>query len=99
MGNALQFQAKFTRIQEYNQKQNYQSIWLEYGDLVYLIWTFDPLDSSSYDSILDSLSEFVEKHELMEPNNPYHQMVSATGLPVVAKTLQSWGQSLDTTLK
>jgi hypothetical protein len=64
-----------------------------------LIWTFDPLDSSSYDSILDSLNEFVEKHELMEPNNQYHQMVSASGLPVVAKTLQTWGKSLDTSLK
>ena len=73
MGNALQFQAKFTRIQEYTTKQNYQSIWHEYGDLFYLIWTFDPISTGSYDSILDYLQEFLETHEsLMDTSAPYH---------------------------
>lgn len=98
MGNALQFQAKFTRIQEYTTKQNYQSIWLEYGDLVYLIWTFDPISTGSYDSILDYLSEFLETHELMDENQPYHQLVSSTGLPVVARTILNWSEQFDSAM-
>lgn len=99
MGNALQFQAKFSRIQEYNTKQNYQSIWLEYGDLFYLIWTFDPISSSSYDSIADYLNEFIETYELMDPEQPYHQMVASTGIPVVAQTIKDFANDFDTHMK
>ena len=38
MGNALNFQAKFTSISENRAKQNYMGVWQEYGDLFYLIY-------------------------------------------------------------
>lgn len=99
MGNALQFNSKFNRIAEYNTKQNYQSIWLEYGDLVYLIWTFDAVNAGSYDSIMETLSEFIEKWELMDPDQPVHQMVKATGLPIVTSAIQSLAADFDKFMK
>ena len=44
MGNALNFQQKFERIQEEEEKQNYPGVYQEYGDLFYLIWTFQPIE-------------------------------------------------------
>jgi len=75
MGNALEFQAKFTRIQEYTEQQNFQSVWLEYGDLFYLIWNFEPLTEGSYDSILDYVNDFAEKAASLDENNPIHRVV------------------------
>ena len=40
MGNALNFQTKFKRIEDLKENQNFLGVWQEYGDLVYLIWTF-----------------------------------------------------------
>ena len=64
-----------------------------------MIWTFDPLESSSYDAILDTLSEYVEKFELMDPNQPYNRMVQASGLPYVARTMKNIAEGLDSALK
>lgn len=47
MGNALNFQTKFERIQVERERQNYPGVWQEYGDLVYLIWTFSPIEEGS----------------------------------------------------
>lgn len=40
MGNALEFQQKFTNIKLDQETQNYQGVWMEYGDLVHIIWDF-----------------------------------------------------------
>lgn len=40
MGHALTFQQKFKNIEEMEEQQNYNAIYQEYGDLLYLIWTF-----------------------------------------------------------
>ena len=40
MGNALEFQQKFTNIQLDRETQNYQGVWMEYGDLFHIIWDF-----------------------------------------------------------
>lgn len=67
--------------------------------MFYLIWTFDPISTSSYDSILDALSDFLETHALMDPNSPYTQVMQANGLPLVAKSVHSFSRTLDAKLK
>lgn len=52
MGNALAFQQKFANIALDKETQNFQGIWLEYGDLVHIIWDFQKLEASSL-SVLD----------------------------------------------
>ena len=40
MGNALAFQKKFENIALDKETQNYQGVWMEYGDLAHIIWDF-----------------------------------------------------------
>jgi len=44
MGNALTFQQKFANIRIDEETQNYQGVYLEYGDLVHIILDFEPLE-------------------------------------------------------
>lgn len=53
MGNALAFQQKFANIQLDKETQNFQGVWMEYGDLVHIVWDFQKLEASSR-SILDT---------------------------------------------
>lgn len=57
MGNALSFQTKFERIQSYRERQNFPAVWAEYGDLIYLIWNFSPIDEAS----LEDMDSFIER--------------------------------------
>jgi len=56
MGNALEFQRKFENIKLDKETQNYQGVWMEYGDLVHIIWDFQPLEASARDSLDQFLS-------------------------------------------
>jgi len=98
MGNALEFQAKFTRIQEYTEQQNFQSVWLEYGDLFYLIWNFEPLTEGSYDSILDYVNDFAEKAASLDENNPVHRVVQAANIPTVAQQIHTFAQDFNSVM-
>lgn len=53
------------------------------------------MSSGSYDSILDMLSDFVETHELMDPEQPYHQFVQSTGLPVIASHIEQMSRDVN----
>lgn len=56
MGNALNFQQKFQNINLHTETQNFQGVYLEYGDLVHIIWDFEPLE----DGTLEDLDSKVE---------------------------------------
>ena len=63
MGNALNFQTKFERIQVERERQNYPGVWQEYGDLVYLVWTFSPIEEGSLESIDSTVEQWMRSHE------------------------------------
>jgi hypothetical protein len=63
MGNALNFQTKFERIQVEKERQNYPGVWQEYGDLVYLIWTFQPIEEASLVSVENAIEKWMADHE------------------------------------
>lgn len=46
MGNALEFTQKFENIKQDKEMQNWQGVYMEYGDLVHIIWDFQKLESS-----------------------------------------------------
>ena len=66
MGNALNFQAKFTSISENKAKQNYIGVWQEYGDLFYLIWQFPPLPDASLEGIEAYFASLIEDTPMVE---------------------------------
>ena len=66
MGNALNFQAKFTSISENKAKQNYIGVWQEYGDLFYLIWQFPPLPDASLEGIEAYFASLIEDTPMIE---------------------------------
>ena len=47
MGNALNFQQKFTNIRLAQETQNYQGLWTEIGAIVHLVWDFEPLEDAA----------------------------------------------------
>ena len=66
MGNALSFQTKFARIEELREEQAYIAMWQEYGDLVYIIWTFQPLEEAALETSVDSkIEQWFLDHEWM----------------------------------
>ena len=40
MGNALRFSQIFDNIKLDEENQNFQGVWMEYGDLVHIVWDF-----------------------------------------------------------
>lgn len=69
MGNALSFQTKFARIEELREEQAYIAMWQEYGDLVYIIWTFQPLEEAALETAEATVDSKIEQwfldHEWM----------------------------------
>jgi len=59
MGNALAFQTKFENIKLDQETQNYQGVWMEYGDLVHIVWDFQQLEASSQEQMRDVLDMFL----------------------------------------
>jgi len=58
MGNALEFQQKFENIKLDKETQNYQGVWMEYGDLVHIIWDFQQLEAGSREAFDSMLSVY-----------------------------------------
>lgn len=56
MGNALEFQQKFENIKLDRETQNYQGVWMEYGDLVHIIWDFQQLEAGARENFDQMLS-------------------------------------------
>jgi hypothetical protein len=40
MGNALAFQSIFNNVKIDKENQNYNGVWTEYGNLIYITWDF-----------------------------------------------------------
>ena len=47
MGNALAFQSIFNNIKIDQENQNYNGVWTEYGNLIYITWDFQKISSSA----------------------------------------------------
>lgn len=96
MGNALNFQTKFERIQVEEERQNYPGVWQEYGDLVYLIWTFQPIESASLQSIEDMAMKWYNEHEWMLDtfglNNDVSKAIVQTGVSSLGQVVHGIGQ-------
>lgn len=96
MGNALNFQSKFERIQQEKERQNFAGVWLEYGDLVYLIITFQPIESASLENVENIMLQWMQDHEWMgeegEPTEA-HKAVVKTGVSTLARFVYSAGES------
>ena len=59
MGNALEFQQKFENIKLDKETQNYQGVWMEYGDLVHIIWDFQQLEASARVTLEQMLAVYI----------------------------------------
>lgn len=77
MGNALEFQQKFTNIALDQETQNYQGVWMEYGDLVHIIWDFQQLESSARDSLEQMLAVYIPDQEIEDLDSDTLVTVSA----------------------
>jgi hypothetical protein len=67
MGNALNFQQKFQNIRLNTETQNYQGVWLEWGDLVHIIYNFEPLEEGALEDMPAFVTKFVEEHFDTDP--------------------------------
>jgi len=66
MGNALTFQQKFENIALAEETQNYQSVYLEYGDLFHDILDFEPLEDSALRKIESYTRERLIESKLLD---------------------------------
>lgn len=93
MGNALNFQQKFERIQEEEEKQNYPGVWQEYGDLLYLIWTFQPIEGASIQEIETFAAKWLHDHEwINEDTQPAHKAIVQQGVTTFSRFAHSFGE-------
>ena len=99
MGNALNFQTKFERIQTEQERQNYAGVWQEYGDLAYLIWNFSPIEEASLENVGSLVQRWMDEHEWLNEVVPESQKplvkATATGLAsYVHEAGSAFGMSL-----
>lgn len=92
MGKALSFQTKFQRIEEMKERQNYLGIWQEYGDLLYLIWTFSPINDGAIDDMRTFVERWFAEHDWLADDMPAEYKEFATAATVTAgRLMHSWG--------
>lgn len=94
MGHALTFQSKFKRIEEMKERQNYNGVWTEYGDLVYIIWTFSPIEDAAMSDVRSYVDRWFEDHKWLDDETPeeYKNLAKAI-VTTAARLTHSWGQS------
>lgn len=63
MGNALEFQQKFVNIQLDKETQNYQGVWMEYGDLIHIIWDFQQLEAGARMAFDAMIAQYIPEME------------------------------------
>lgn len=67
---------------------------------MYLIWDFDPLPESSYDSIEDYINVFAEQFAALDTeHNEMHRVLASHGVPLAARALKQYSRQLDTSIK
>lgn len=95
MGNAINFQTKFQRIAAMKERQDFLGVWTEYGDLFYIIWTFQPLESSARQEINTFVERWMEDHQWLADDTPevQRQIVKA-GVSTFAQFVHSAGEEL-----
>lgn len=95
MGNALNFQTKFERIQDERDRQNFAGVWQEYGDLVYLIITFQPIEEASFENVESMVMQWMQAHEWMDEDEvtDTHRAVVKTGVSTLGRFVHSVGET------
>ena len=97
MGNALNFQTKFKRIEELREEQAYIAMWQEYGDLVYIIWTFQPLEEAAMEAEVDSkVEQWFLDHEWMadSESDKIKKDVLKAGVSAFTRGIKDFGDYL-----
>lgn len=87
MGNALNFQAKFTNIAQNTENQDYQGVFLEYGDLVHIVWDFEPLEDASLEGIEQYVAQFVQDNDFLGRTEIEKYMI-ASGLTGISRLIK-----------
>jgi len=90
MGNALAFQTKFERIKDEKERQNFAGVWQEYGDLIYLIWNFSPIEDASLEGMHDFAEKWLEEHKWLDEDTPE---IKKTAMKVGVSTLGRYTHS------
>lgn len=85
MGNALNFQQKFQNIRLNKETQNFQGVWLEWGDLIHIIYDFEPLEDAALEDINSYITEFVENQGWN--TDPFTENLLTTGLAEVSNLI------------
>ena len=95
MANAANYQKKFERIQDMKEKQNFPAVWQEYGDLLYLIWTFQPTEDASLLEIESFVERWFETTDwLSRPEVPdATKSIAKAGVSSFARYFHSVGES------
>lgn len=81
MGNALAFQQKFENIRINKETQNFQGVWLEYGDLLHVIWDFEPLEDAALAQIDTQVARYLNQTKILDNKelNPVEQYLIQQG--------------------
>mmetsp|Transcript_18935 Transcript_18935/g.23473 ORF Transcript_18935/g.23473 Transcript_18935/m.23473 type:complete len:134 (+) Transcript_18935:659-1060(+) len=99
MGNALAFQTKFERIKDEKERQNYAGVWQEYGDLVYLIWNFSPIEDASLERMESFVERWLQDHEWLDDEMPEHKKTALkVGVSTMGRFAHSAGETFGAVL-
>jgi hypothetical protein len=99
MGNALAFQTKFERIKDEKERQNFAGVYQEYGDLVYLIWNFSPIEDGSLEQMEGWVEQWLHDHEyLNEEMSDTKKTAIKVGVSTLGRFAHSAGETFGTVL-
>jgi hypothetical protein len=88
MGNALNFQQKFENIRINRETQNYQGVWLEYGDLLHIVWDFEPLEDAALLTIDEYVARYIEdSHFYDNETSPVEKYLVTAGMQAFARSV------------
>lgn len=80
MGNALNFQQKFENIRLNRETQNYQGVWLEYGDLIHIIYDFEPLEDAALLTVDEYVARYIDDSHLLDDSSPVESYLLKAGM-------------------
>jgi hypothetical protein len=89
MGNALEFTKKFENIALYKETQNFEGVWLEYGDLLHIIWDFQPLEEGARSAFEQYMAQYVPNNEYSDFSDPVDSYIALNSLGRFANYLDA----------
>jgi len=99
MGNALAFQTKFERIKDQEERQNFFAVWQEYGDLLYLIWNFQPIEDASLENLESFVQKWMHDHEWLDDETPeIKKKALQVGVSTLSRFVHSAGETFGASL-